>query len=1091
MCRSFLSYTLIFHTAFIALFPIQASAASSNEIAQLLRQCERHFQANRLTRGKSGRAFDCYKKVLEKDADNAQALAGLKKIEARYIGWAQKALKIKRINKVKQYLEGLRKVNPTSPTLAKLEAQIFPNRPSSVLKKPQTSSSSEKPSKIDSSQDTDSQAPHSKRQSLAAKGDRQGKAFQSGEERHSNSQGAESKTQMSTTSGKSALETASLSKKLYQNRSNEKADSQVADNDAPVLKKPQILKEKDLGSKVNLNSAQSNSEQLAISEDSKKPDSQIPAPSDNSSQSQITSIDEQANEPTIPKMSQILEEIDLESKVNPNLENLEQLPKELVEKGISDVLKKLDSQIPVPSDTSEESEIASIDEQASSQVAANEPAIPKMSQILEEIEIDLESKVNPNLENLEQLPKELVEKGISEALKKPDSQIADPSDTSEESEIASIDEQASFQVAANEPAIPKMSQILEEIEIDLESKVNPNLENLEQLPKELVEKGISDVLKKLDSQIAAPSDTSEESEIASIDEQASPQAAANEPVIPKIPQILEEIDLETKVNPNLENLEQLPKELVEKGISDVLKKPDSQRADPSDTSEESEIASIDEQASFQVAANEPAIPKMSQILEEIEIDLESKVNPNLENLEQLPKELVEKGISDVLKKLDSQIAAPSDTSEESEIASIDEQASSQVAANEPAIPKIPQILEEIEIDLETKVNPNLENLEQLPKELVEKGISEALKNPDSQIAAPSDTSEESEITSIDEQASSQVAANEPAIPKIPQILEEIEIDLETKVNPNLENLEQLPKELVEKGISEALMKPDSQIVVPSDTSEESEITSIDEQASSQVAANQPVIPKKPHILEEIDLESQVNLNSDNSNSEQMAKLEIPFSVTSHVSKKRDSQSPDPSDTSEESEIASIDEQSSSKVAANEPSVSKQTQILEEKDLESQVNPNSVKSNSEQLVKLEKPFSKISDVLNKPDSQRPAASDSSKESQVVSSGEEVDSQMAGYEPPVLKKAKIRDVGQIYEKINNTDCLNWPSSKMKKKGGINGWESFYPKKGDVGIVIKEMPHCHFQTNVLILQMTQYYVPISSVGVQIIAEEATSEK
>ncbi len=165
MFRYFLHYTLIF---FMALIPIQAMGTSSSEIAQLLRQCEKHLQANRLTSGKGGTAFDCYQEVLEKDADNAEALAGLKDIEARYAGWAQKAFDRGQKNKVKRYLESLRKVNPKSAKLAELEAQISPTRSTSSATPSQTPSpsasdatSQASSSEQSSSEQVDSQAPSS------------------------------------------------------------------------------------------------------------------------------------------------------------------------------------------------------------------------------------------------------------------------------------------------------------------------------------------------------------------------------------------------------------------------------------------------------------------------------------------------------------------------------------------------------------------------------------------------------------------------------------------------------------------------------------------------------------------------------------------------------------------------------------------------------------------------------------------------------------------------------------------------------------------------------------------------------------------
>jgi hypothetical protein len=96
------------------------------ECSQLLPVCERHFQAHRLTSGAGGTALSCYKKVLEKEPSNTEALAGLDKIEARYVTWIEAALSEGKKDKAKQYLEGLHKVNPESPILAALEERIYP-----------------------------------------------------------------------------------------------------------------------------------------------------------------------------------------------------------------------------------------------------------------------------------------------------------------------------------------------------------------------------------------------------------------------------------------------------------------------------------------------------------------------------------------------------------------------------------------------------------------------------------------------------------------------------------------------------------------------------------------------------------------------------------------------------------------------------------------------------------------------------------------------------------------------------------------------------------------------------------------------------
>ena len=87
--------------------------------------CEKHLQANRLTSGKGGTALQCYQEVLKKDPTNKKALAGLDKIEARYVRWTEGALNNGRVNKAKQYIENLREVKPKSPKLAKLEKRVY------------------------------------------------------------------------------------------------------------------------------------------------------------------------------------------------------------------------------------------------------------------------------------------------------------------------------------------------------------------------------------------------------------------------------------------------------------------------------------------------------------------------------------------------------------------------------------------------------------------------------------------------------------------------------------------------------------------------------------------------------------------------------------------------------------------------------------------------------------------------------------------------------------------------------------------------------------------------------------------------------
>jgi formylglycine-generating enzyme required for sulfatase activity len=103
--------------------PSQKSDISS-DISQLLRTCQEHFDAYRLTTGVGGTALDCYSDVLKKDRNNMEALRGLKKIEATYVAWIERALSRGQKKRAERYMAGLRLVNPESPKLRDFEDQM-------------------------------------------------------------------------------------------------------------------------------------------------------------------------------------------------------------------------------------------------------------------------------------------------------------------------------------------------------------------------------------------------------------------------------------------------------------------------------------------------------------------------------------------------------------------------------------------------------------------------------------------------------------------------------------------------------------------------------------------------------------------------------------------------------------------------------------------------------------------------------------------------------------------------------------------------------------------------------------------------------
>jgi len=99
----------------------KSDISSDISLSQMLRTCQRHFKANRLTTGRGGNALDCYSEVLEKDRNNAEALEGLEKIEAKYLAWIKYAVRRGKRQKALQYMAALRKVNPETQNLRAYE----------------------------------------------------------------------------------------------------------------------------------------------------------------------------------------------------------------------------------------------------------------------------------------------------------------------------------------------------------------------------------------------------------------------------------------------------------------------------------------------------------------------------------------------------------------------------------------------------------------------------------------------------------------------------------------------------------------------------------------------------------------------------------------------------------------------------------------------------------------------------------------------------------------------------------------------------------------------------------------------------------
>jgi len=93
-------------------------------IAGLLRQCEAHLKANRLTSGKGGNAADCYEDVLRRDRGNSEALAGLDRVAERQADLAAAALRRGDLKSTRGALDRLARLNPSHLRLAELREEL-------------------------------------------------------------------------------------------------------------------------------------------------------------------------------------------------------------------------------------------------------------------------------------------------------------------------------------------------------------------------------------------------------------------------------------------------------------------------------------------------------------------------------------------------------------------------------------------------------------------------------------------------------------------------------------------------------------------------------------------------------------------------------------------------------------------------------------------------------------------------------------------------------------------------------------------------------------------------------------------------------
>ena len=94
------------------------------KVKRLLKECEAHRAADRLTRGRGGNALDCYEAVLKLDRGNRQALAGIAAIRKHYVDKANTAVDEERVSAAKRAIGVLEEINPEDRKIEDLRARL-------------------------------------------------------------------------------------------------------------------------------------------------------------------------------------------------------------------------------------------------------------------------------------------------------------------------------------------------------------------------------------------------------------------------------------------------------------------------------------------------------------------------------------------------------------------------------------------------------------------------------------------------------------------------------------------------------------------------------------------------------------------------------------------------------------------------------------------------------------------------------------------------------------------------------------------------------------------------------------------------------
>jgi len=80
--------------------------------SDLLKKCSEHFNSKRLTSGRSGNAYDCYQKVLQKEPNNLEAQEGINNIALKYLSWAKVNINKNNLKKAEKYFLKAEEISP-------------------------------------------------------------------------------------------------------------------------------------------------------------------------------------------------------------------------------------------------------------------------------------------------------------------------------------------------------------------------------------------------------------------------------------------------------------------------------------------------------------------------------------------------------------------------------------------------------------------------------------------------------------------------------------------------------------------------------------------------------------------------------------------------------------------------------------------------------------------------------------------------------------------------------------------------------------------------------------------------------------------